>query len=106
MCFSSSRCWPWMAGAAVDWGRMLPACLLVEDSGVGSWIERWEEREEEGERDIRSIRSSFCGRRSRLFLRLSVASWRSSSRAVDCKELFLFTPQLALLRSMMLVLVM
>jgi hypothetical protein len=24
MCFSSSRCWPWIAGAAVESGRMLP----------------------------------------------------------------------------------
>lgn len=24
MCFCNSRCWPWMAGAAVEPGRMLP----------------------------------------------------------------------------------
>lgn len=43
MCFSNSRCWPWMLGAAVESGRMLPAqnqhcqCTFSksEDAGMG-----------------------------------------------------------------------
>lgn len=44
---------------------------------------------EGGGGDVRSMRSSRAGRFSRPFLRLSLARWRSSSKAAAWRELYI-----------------
>ena len=91
ICFCNSFCWPCIAGAALESGRMFPkplgivsqlyVCIfcIIDNFGQAA-------RYKFGD-FVRSINSSLSGRFSNPFLRLSVACWRSSSNWADCKAL-------------------
>lgn len=94
MCFCSSFCWPSMAGAAVESGRIFPV-RIRDVSHLGSLQLDGHARREIGDEEnfrlafVRSTSSSRSGRFSNPFLKLSVACWRSSSNWVDCMALLL-----------------